>query len=378
MTSGKIPNKYILALATGLTGLYIYDVQYNHGKTIDQWGLYNWNPPPKIEPFSESLYNSGVQRAEELKNSASSWINEKNSNIQENANTAGSQLKDTVNSAGSQVIDRLESSKDRLSSFFGSSKESAQRSYASAWEKYREAEDKAKQQKKGWFQWGEAKQDDASKQLDEAKKNLDGARENLSKWGSDVVKETEQRVSEWAENVKKRGSQFADSQQKNAEKFLGNFKGDLKDRDFVKEADNAVAGFGQLAGEVAEEHKRALDDKTGILAAKSRESAQKLYDYYDEQVKEAKKKYDETQSSWLKWRKAKSQEAQDAAKKEYDDLLSKKDSAQQTLNNYLAQAKQDVKDGSSKLIKQTKQGLSDSHEHAQGWLSKLNGWVRGN
>ncbi|KAH3663842.1 hypothetical protein OGAPHI_005245 [Ogataea philodendri] len=378
MTSGKFANRYILALATGLTGLYIYDVQYNHGRNVDQLGLYNWNPPPKVEVYSDSAYNAGVQKAEEFKNSASSWINEKNSNIQENAQQAGSQIKDSVNSAGSGVIDRLESSKDRFSSFFGSSKESAQSAYASAWEKYYEAEDKASKHKKGWLQWGESKKDDSNKELEAAKKNLDSARDNLSKYGSDVLKDTEQRLNEWSKNVKQRGSEALEAGQKNVEKFTDNFRGQLSDKDIAKEADRAIAGFGQLAGEVANEHIGALSDKTGLFAAKTKESAQKLYDYYDEQSKQAKKQYDETQSSWLRWRKAKSQEAQDAAKKQYEEVLKQKDQAQNNLNNYLNQVNENVKDGSSKLIQQTKQGLSNSNDQAQSWLSKLNGWVRGN
>lgn len=36
-------NQVIYTLLVGITGLYIYDVQFNQGRAVDSLGLYNWN-----------------------------------------------------------------------------------------------------------------------------------------------------------------------------------------------------------------------------------------------------------------------------------------------------------------------------------------------
>ncbi|ODV85562.1 hypothetical protein CANARDRAFT_7668 [[Candida] arabinofermentans NRRL YB-2248] len=374
-------SRLVLALAAGLSGFYIYDVQANHGRQIDQLGLYNWNPAPRVDPSlvhqAANTFNTGVDKADDLRASAASWIGEKNEQVQ-----------DAVASSGSQVLDTLHASKNKLGSVFGNTKESAEDYYAAAAAKVREAQDKVDESKGSWISWGKEKNDDAEKSLEQAKKDLESAKNNLAKWGEDAYKEAEAKSNKLYEELKAKSEELVDGVKQKSDELAQKAKArknaiskqlqqPLAEDGAAKVAADAVSGWGDQASDVARDQYESLFDKSGKLALKSQESAQKVLDYYNEQSKLAKKRYDETRSSWIGWRKAKSQEAQDAAKKEYENYSSRQKEAQASVNYYLEKAKNDAKAGGANLVDKAKNGLNEGHEEAQNLLSKAGNWIRG-
>ena len=73
----------------------------------------------------------------------------------------------------------------------------------------------------------------------------------------------------------------------------------------------------------------------GIFSAHSQEVAEQAVQYYDDEVRKAKKEYDATQASWLRWTKAQSEEAQEQAKNKWEILKAKRDAANDELQRWI-------------------------------------------
>jgi hypothetical protein len=72
----------------------------------------------------------------------------------------------------------------------------------------------------------------------------------------------------------------------------------------------------------------------GVFQAHSKEVAEDAVRYYDQQVAAAKKDYDETQASWLKWRREQSQEVQSKARAKWEIMKAKSDAAKAELRRW--------------------------------------------
>ncbi|OWB61679.1 hypothetical protein B5S29_g2579 [[Candida] boidinii] len=321
----KSSNRIILLVAAAAAGYYFYDCNYNNGRTVSQFGIPNYiGSQPQQE--AQSVVQDAFQKADDLKSSSSNWINEKAQKVSDGSI-------DLKNS----VLDQLDKGKEQ-----------ALNAYYQAGDNVKLAEKNLQDASKSWLNWGEDKKNEAKSdyesKIDLAKSQYEDAKKTLSQWGSDFVNQAEA----------------------NKERFKNAMNQKLTEVDVTKVAADAVSGWGETAQIVAEEQYEALFDKNGKLSVASKESAQKVVDYYNEKVKEAKKQYDSTQSSWLKWRSAKSKEVQDASKEQYELLLKRQKQAQDSFEKISQQA-----------INFAKDNLDSANSNAQSWLSSVSNWIRG-
>ncbi|OUM55948.1 hypothetical protein BVG19_g5575 [[Candida] boidinii] len=320
----KNSNRIILLVAAAAAGYYFYDCNYNNGRTVGQFGLPNYLGSQQQE--AQSVVQGAFQKADDLKSSSSNWINEKAQKVSDGSI-------DLKNS----VLDQLDKGKEQ-----------ALKAYYQAGDNVKAAEKNLHDASKSWLNWGDDKKEEAKSEyqskIDLAKAQYEDTKKTLSQWGSDFVNQAEA----------------------NKEKFSNALNHKLNDVDVSRTAADAVSGWGETAKIVAEEQYESLFDKNGKLSVASKESAQKVADYYNEKVKEAKKQYDSTQSSWLKWRSAKSKEVQDASKEQYEALLKRQKESQESFEKI-----------SKKAIDSAKDNLDSAHSNAQSWLTSLSNWIRG-
>ncbi|VEU22514.1 DEKNAAC103539 [Brettanomyces naardenensis] len=330
---------------------------------------------------AQTQLRSAQRSFDESKESVSGWTDKQKKEAAANLKAA----KDSVGSAQRQLFDfgadavkqaqeKYESRLAAVRSSFGSTKSAAESSYEKALQDLDAAHKKADEYGRSWLGWGKSKNAEAEKQLEDAKDRADLAKENVQQFGEDAVIEAQKRF----QSLKSSANSAAEA----AKSSAGDAAQYVKDsatsaanavKDSADSAAGAVKDGTAYAAQVAKDQYSSLFGKDGELQVKSREAAQQVIDYYNSQVAQAKKDYDDTQSSWGRWKDEKAKQAHDDADIRYQYLLKRQAEAQKKLDEFVEYGSGKVYDATEKQ----KQQLSKANEEAQGLLSRLQSWLRG-
>lgn len=176
--------------------------------------------------------------------------------------------------------------------------------------------------------------DDAHKKVVEAKNNLD----------SNIDKE-DREGNFWATPISK-----DDLQKKydDAKDVLENLKNSINE---YTHGDSAESFGDKIQSIITKAQNYAAEKYNSITEDKLNANVE----YYNKQAAIAKKEWDDTKSSWLKWRKAQSEEIQDIAEAKYNYFKEKNEDAIDQLISYLEKNGQDTKDKLNKINQQSKE-----------------------
>lgn len=427
-------SKSTLYIIASLAGLYIADVELNHGRAIDTLGLYNWNKQPysqlpeKVGSLSDNIGNSynkdtikdtmnKIPSGGEVKDKAIDLYNDAYSKLVDAQNKVTSSGEDAKNEANAHLEEakhHFEKAKHHLSQFGSDAISDAQKKYNDAShniydklsnlatsaqdqasqlssyfvDKYQDLydatgnlvvnsqekaqelsdyyEEEAQKAKKSYeetqasfLHWrdsqSESVQAKAKANYDAIQAKNEKAHNELHRWLDKANKEYElntKRAQEYAADQKdkaKNAYNKANEHAHGAYNYAGNVKDDanqavINAKDSVH--DNVGATKNYIAGTAGyfKDKYNELRDSLGRLTVTSQEKAQEIADYYDSQLKEAKKEYEQTQSSWLHWRNAKADDVQNEAKKHYDYILKKDEEARSELQKWVEKAKKEADD----------------------------------
>ncbi|MDC6274364.1 hypothetical protein PP714_10285 [Lacticaseibacillus paracasei] len=157
-----------------------------------------------------------------------------------------------------------------------------------------------------------------------------------------------------------------------ASKRLADLKKYLND--YVDSANSGISENIKKGANVAQGY--ASDAYSKLVGSK--ESAEDVYkgnaEYFSEKAREAKKEWDDTKSSWFKWRKAQSKEVQDRAEAKYNFFKQRSDSAISQLTKYLEESGQDAKkivdDFNKELQRKASQAADKASQVKEDAISK--------
>lgn len=102
----------------------------------------------------------------------------------------------------------------------------------------------------------------------------------------------------------------------------------------IRDSPEYLSQAGYKAGTLLKDNYENFWNQFGVFQANSKETAQKAFDYYDEQFANAKKDYEDTQASLLHWRNAKSKELQNQARENFEIIKAKHDAVKQELERW--------------------------------------------
>ncbi|GMM30773.1 hypothetical protein DAMA08_035180 [Martiniozyma asiatica (nom. inval.)] len=240
-------------------------------------------------------------------------------------------------------------------------------------------------------------QDSAQKLNNDAKKMVNEQAENAKSYVKDANSGVIKAGSDSKENIK-HNAEKAYEKLNDQVVHAYDYAGGVKDRavqaghDIKEDAEQkADTGYHYVAGakdRVAQagydvvsyikDKNHQLRQNVGRLAVNSQEKAEEAVAYYDEQLKLAKKEYDETQSSWLHWRKSKTKEVQDQAQKIYEDALKKDQEARLELDKWVANSKLRAEEAARNKVAAAQNTLDKANDKAQGWLDGIKHWFSRN
>lgn len=448
-------SKSTLYIIASLAGLYIADVELNHGRATDTLGFYNWNKQPigyqvqdKAGALTENIGNSynrdaikdtlnKIPSGSDVKDKAMDMYNEAYSKLvdaQNKASSGGLDAKQEAEAHLSEAKDHFEKARLHLMQFGSDAVQDAQHKYKAAGnkiyhklsdmasnaqdqasqlssyfvDKYNDLydaagnlvvnsqekaqelsdyyEDEAKKAKKAYedtqaslLHWRDAQSEAAQ---EKAKANYEAVQAKSDKAHAELHRWINKARKEYNDNAQK-AYDYAADQKDRADTAVYKAKENVKDnvnyaynranehahkanqavidaKDKVK--DNVDEGAGaarnylsDTAGYFKDKYNE-LRDSLGRLSVNSQEKAQEVADYYDSQLKQAKYEYEQTQSSWLHWRKAKSAEAQARAQRNYEYLLKKDQEARTELDRWIEKAKKEAADLAAKAKANGKSG----------------------
>lgn len=443
-------SKSAFYIVASLAGLYVADVELNHGRAVDSIGFYNWNRQSQpVVGFSDKLDNIGASYgrdsikdtlnkaptiANDVRDKALDVYNDAYTKLldaqhavtssgkesqkdaekhyqeakkhfeaakqhlsqfgadavedaQKNINKAGNKVYDAVtgiasgaqdqlNNIGSYFVDKYHDLYDSAGNLLVTSQEKAQELA----DYYQEEAKKAKKQyedtqasvihwrdaqseqvqakAKANYEAVEAKSEKAHKELhrwiEKARKDYEANQQKAYNYANDAKKQVNNAAYDAKEKVKDNANYVYNKADKHAHEAYNkadkhaheayNYAKDSADQAVVQAQDHADSAKGYLADTAGylKDKYNSLWDSLGRLTVTSQEKAQEIVDYYDEQLALAKRDYENTQSSWLHWRKAKSAEIQLEARRNYEYLLQKDSEARKELNNWIAKAKADA------------------------------------
>ncbi|CDK25476.1 unnamed protein product [Kuraishia capsulata CBS 1993] len=405
-------SKVLLAgVAAAGAGYYLYEQRSGGGRLIDV-SNYGQGPAEHAGRVVDNYASSGWNKVEDSKNSAGSWINDKGAQARQASDNVVDSAKESADIAAAKAAGVGGSVK----SWFQDSRASAEKAYSDSWEKLDEAQKQFDDTKAAWWSWGakqnEEAQSKAQENLDIAKKNYANSKSALSKWGQETIDSADKRlkdlknsvkynadkgvqqvnqvagdakaygnknlqnakeaVDDAYESVKSKAQSAQDSAESRKNEIVKEYgKQTASEADLASRVRHSVEGWGETAQEVAQEEYDSLFSKKGSFFLSSEEASRKAKEYYDAKAKEAKKRYDETRGHWYSWGSSKSQDVQDEAKKQWEDLQAQSQSASDAVAEW-------SKKNSDKLVKDAQDGLDRAHGTSQGWLSGIRNWIRGN
>lgn len=452
-------SKSTFYIVASLAGLYIADVELNHGRAVDSLGFYNWNKQQsynyqvsdKVGSLTDNIGNSynkdaikdtinKIPSGGEVKDKAIDLYNDAYSKLVDAQNKVTSSGNDAKEDAAAHLDEakiHFEKAKQHLSQFGSDAITDAQNKYKAAGnkiynklsdiasnaqdqashissyfvDKYNDLydaagnlivnsqekaqelsdyyDDEAQKAKQAYdetqasvLHWRDSQSEAAQAK---AKANYEAIQEKSNKAHIELHRWIDKAKKEYEINTEK-AYQYAEDQKAKADSAVRNAKDNVKDnanyaygkanehahgaynyaanvkddanqavinaKDNVKDNANENVGVAKnyLSGTAGyfKDKYNELRDGLGRLSVTSQEKAQEIADYYDSQLKEAKAEYDQTQSSWIYWRKAKSEQIQKDAKEHYEYVLKKDNEARNELQKWIEKAKNEAADVAAK------------------------------
>ncbi len=168
-----------------------------------------------------------------------------------------------------------------------------------------------------------------------AKNYVAGAKDKAAQYGYNAkenVKENADYAKQYVEGVKDRAAQVGYDAKDKAEDNVEYAKDQAEG--YVKGAKNWIERAGENTKNMVADAYKGMWNHLGVFQAKSREVAEEAVHYYDQQVIEARKQYEETQGSWLRFRSAQPKDVQLEAKAQYELMKAKRDAAEMELRRW--------------------------------------------
>ncbi|AOA60772.1 Hypothetical protein PP7435_CHR1-0419 [Komagataella phaffii CBS 7435] len=279
-----------------------------------------------------------------------------------------------------------------------------QDAYNDARYQFEQAQQKFEDTKASWWQWGQQKSDEVSreseKQYEIAKAKLEDATQSLREQGQDALDTADSQYQTWksqwqsklndakektddlVSQAKEQTKSFSSEARSKLDKFRQEFNSKkeelrkkyahLSEEELDGKAFESLRGWGESAEAFAREE--YLESKRN--AAETRSTLQRGYDLSQQKLKEAQDEFNRTKKAWFSWGKDQNEEAHNLASRKLAEAQKSFDDASKQLDQFTSSVAKSAKDNSDFVVQKTKEGLDVANDKAQDGLSSVSNWIR--